>query len=337
MLNYIIKRVLRMIPQLLLISFVAFIIIILPPGDALDIHFNRLRAAGVNINESYEQATRHLYGLDKPWYMQYLKWMHNIIFRFDFGYSFYWEKPAAEVIVKKIPLTFALAFGSILFVWAVGIPIGIFTAVRPSSVAGHFFSVFSYIATGVPPFLLATVLMYTAYAKFGFRVGGLLSPEYQVQGWTLGKFLDMLQHLWLPMILVGITGLPGMIRTIRATMMDELQQQYVIVARSKGLSELTVLLRYPLRLAITPVLSSLLWLLPYLFSGGILVEIILNLPAAGPTLFVSLLLQDMYLAGTYILVIGALTAISSLLSDIILAAADPRIRIGDGEATQWGT
>jgi len=331
--NYIIKRVLRMMPQLLLISFLAFVIIILPPGDALDIHLKRLRAAGLIVDESYEQALRHLYGLDKPWYVQYLKWMRNIIFRFEFGYSFFWDKPAVEVIVKKIPLTFTIAFGSMLFVWAVGIPIGIFTAVRQSSVLGHFFSILSYIAMGVPPFLLATVLMYTAYARFGIRIGGLFSPEYMVQGWTLAKFVDMLQHLWLPIMLVGITGLPGMIRTIRATMMDELQKQYIMVARAKGLSEPTILLRYPLRLAITPVLSSLLWLLPYLFSGGILVEIILNIPAAGPTLFVSLLTQDMYLAGTYVLVIGFLTALSSLLSDIILAAADPRIRIGDGEAT----
>ena len=331
MLSYIVMRLLRTIPQLFLISVIAFVVIQLPPGDYLTEHLNRLRASGMKIDQEEIRRWERRYGLDQPMYQQYLKWIGNIITRFDFGYTFTWAKPVKDVIAGRMGLTVAIGIGSLLFTWVIAIPIGIFVAVKQYSVGDDFFTVLGFIGLAVPDFLLAMVIMYVAYAKFGIKVGGLFSPQYQLEGWSWGKFVNLLQHIWVPIVLIGIGGTASTIRTMRANMLDELRKPYVTVARAKGLSELQVLMRYPVRLAINPIISSVVWLLPWIFSGGMIVAIVLNLPTAGPALYSALRGQDMYLAGSYILMVGALTSLGGLVSDILLAAVDPRIRFGSVE------
>jgi peptide/nickel transport system permease protein len=331
MLSYIIQRIIRAVPQLLLISILAFIIIQLPPGDMVTYQIQRLRSSGVEVSEAQAEALMRQYGMDKPVYQRYLLWISNVITKFDFGYSYTFEKPVAQVITERMGYTFAIALASAIFTWVVAIPIGIFAAVKQYSIADYVITFLTFVGLAVPAFFLAMIIMYVALTKFGIRVGGLFSPEYMVQPWSWGKFLNLLSNLWLPIILLGTGGVAGTIRTMRAMMLDELRKQYVTVARAKGLSEFQVIMRYPVRLAINPILSGLMWLLPWLFSGGIILEIVLNLPTAGPALYASLRQQDMYMAGAYILIIGALTAISALFSDIMLAVSDPRIRFGGVE------
>jgi len=333
MLSFIIQRLLRMIPQLLLISILAFVIIQLPPGDYLTEYMNRLSSTGATVDQATVERFTRMYGLDRPMYQQYLKWIGNIVTRFEFGYSFEWQKPVNEVIGDRMPLTFIIALFAWIVSWGIAIPIGIFAAVRQYSIGDYFFTFVGFIGLAVPPFLLALVIMYVAFDSFGIRVGGLFSPEYQVQGWSLAKVRDLLEHMWLPVLLLAIVGTANIMRTMRATMLDELRKQYVTVARAKGLSEWRVLLSYPVRLAINPILSQTMYVLPWLFSGGMVLEIVLNLPTAGPAMWTSLMAQDMYLAGSYILIIGALTALGGLVSDILLAAVDPRIRFGGVEAS----
>ncbi len=331
MLAYIIQRIIRAIPQLILISILAFIIIQLPPGDIVTYQIRRLQASGVEVSQQQAEALMRQYGMDRPMYQRYLLWISNIVTRFEFGYSYTFEKPVAQVIMERMGYTFAIALASAIFTWVVAIPIGIFAAVRQYSVADYVITFFTFVGLAVPAFFLAMIIMYVALARFGIRVGGLFSPEYMVQPWSWGKFLNLLSNMWLPIILLGTGGVAGTIRTMRAMMLDELRKQYVTVARAKGLSELQVIMRYPVRLAINPIISGLMWLLPWLFSGGIILEIVLNLPTAGPALYSSLRQQDMYMAGAYILITGALTAISALFSDVMLAVADPRIRFGGVE------
>jgi peptide/nickel transport system permease protein len=332
MLSYILRRFVRMVPQLFLISVLAFVIIQLPPGDYLTEHLNRLRESGQELDEAEIRRWEEMYGLDEPMHKQYFKWIWNIVTKLDFGYTFQWNRPVKDVILSRMGLTFLIALGSALFTWIIAIPIGIFVAVRQYSIADYFFTFMGFIGLAVPGFLLALVLMYFAYTEFGLKVGGLFSPEYQLEGWSWAKVVDMLKHMIVPIILLGIGGTANTIRTLRATMLDELRKQYVTVARAKGLSELQMLIHYPVRLAINPIISGVMWLIPWLFSGGTIVEIVLNLPTAGPALYRSLMGQDMYLAGSYILIIGAATAFGSLISDILLGVTDPRIRFERAEA-----
>ncbi len=231
----------------------------------------------------------------------------------------------------RMGLTFAITFSTAIFVYLIAVPIGIFVSVKQYTIADYFFTFLGFIGLAVPGFLLAIVLMYFAYSRFGIRVGGLFSPEYQLEPWSWARFVDLLQHIWVPMLILSVGGTAGIIRTMRAMMLDELRKQYVTVARAKGLSELIVLLKYPVRIAINPMISGIGGWLPYFFSGGMIVEIVLNLPTAGPALNSSLMRQDMDLAGAYVLITGALVAIGNLLSDILLGAIDPRIRFGSVE------
>jgi peptide/nickel transport system permease protein len=331
MLSYIIQRIVRAIPQLMLISVLAFTIIQLPPGDMVTYQLQRLRASGVEVSEAQAEALMRQYGMDKPMPRRYLLWISNIITKFDFGYSYTYEKPVSQVIMERMGYTFAIALFAHIFTWSVAIPIGIYVAVRQYSIADYLVTFITFIGLAVPAFFLALLIMYVALTRFGIRAGGLFSPEYLVQPWSWGKFLNLLSNMWLPIILLGTGGVAGTIRTMRAMMLDELRKQYVTVARAKGLAELLVIVRYPVRLAINPILSSVMWLLPWLFSGGIMVEIVLNLPTAGPALYASLRQQDMYMAGAYVVITGALTAISAIVSDVLLAMSDPRIRFGGVE------
>lgn len=332
MLNYILGRLLRMIPQVFLISVLAFVIIQLPPGDFLTEQINRLRATGATVDEAQVQMLTNLYGLDQPMYVQYFRWIGRIVTQGDFGYSFIRQQSVNEILLSRMGMTFFIAFLAFLVSWGFAIPVGIYVAVRQYSFADYFFTFVGFIGLATPGFLLALVLMYISYAILGIRVGGLYSPEFEPLPMSWPKFVDLLRHLWLPVIILAIAGMANIIRTLRATMLDELRKQYVTVARSKGLSEYQVIMQYPVRIAINPILSQTSYLLAWLFSGGMVVEIVLNLNTAGPVLWRALLQQDMYTAGAYIFILGFLYTIGSLLSDLLLAAIDPRIRFGAMES-----
>jgi len=321
-----------MIPQIILISILAFIIIQLPPGDYLTAQIQRLQATGVTVNQDQIRLLTRTYGLDQPMYVQYLRWIWNIVTRLDFGYSFQWGQPVNDILMSRMGMTLFIAILSFVVCWGFAIPVGIYVAVKQYSVADYFFTFIGFIGLATPGFLLALVLMYICYAKLGIQVGGLFSPEFMPLPMSLAKFLDLLKHLWLPVLILALGVTASIIRTLRATMLDELRKQYVTVARSKGLSELQVLLQYPVRIAINPIVSNFGWLLVWFFSGGTVVEIVLNLDTAGPVLWRALINQDMYTAGAYILITGVLYALGSLLSDLLLAAVDPRIRFGAMEA-----
>lgn len=332
MLGYIVKRVLRMIPLLFLLSILAFTIIHLPPGDYVTEYIANLGQSGASVDESEIARLRQTYGLDRPVHEQYLLWMSNILLRGDFGLSFQWNKPVAEVITERMLLTFLIALCTTAFVWIVAIPIGIYVSVHQYTLSDYVFTLLGFIGLAIPSFLLALLVMYLAYSQLGVKVSGLYAPEYELAPWSFEKIQSMVGRIWVPILILGVGGMAQLIRTMRATMLDELRKPYVTVARAKGLSEFALLIRYPVRIAINPLISTIGWLLPWFVSGGTIVEIVLNLPTAGPVLWNALKLQDMYLAGSYILLIGAMTMIGSLLSDILLAWLDPRIRLGQAEA-----
>jgi len=332
MLNYIIGRLARMIPQIFLISILAFVIIQLPPGDFLTEQINRLRATGATVDEAEVQRLTNMYGLNQPMYTQYFRWIWRIITQLDFGYSFVWQRPVNDILLSRMGTTFFIAFLAFLVSWGFAIPVGIYVAVKQYSLADYFFTFVGFLGLATPGFLVALVLMYISYAVLGIRVGGLYSPEFEPLPMSWAKFVNLLQHLWLPVIILAIAGMANIIRTMRATMLDELRKQYVTVARSKGLSEFQVIMQYPVRIAINPILSQTSYLLVWLFSGGMVVEIVMNLNTAGPVLWQALLRQDMYTAGAYIFIMGILYSLGSLMSDLLLAAIDPRIRFGAMEA-----
>lgn len=332
MLEYIIKRIIRMVPQIFIISVLAFIIIQLPPGDYITEYINRLRSTGVSIDQAEVDRLTKMYGLDQPMYVQYFKWIGNIVTDLDFGYSFSFNKPVNDILLSRMGTTFFIALLSFIVSWGLAIPIGIYVAVKQYSFADYFFTLMGFIGLATPGFLLALVVMYVSWSKFGIAVGGLNSPEYLTAPWSWDRFVDFLGHLWIPVIILAIGGTANVIRTLRATMLDELRKPYVTVAKSKGLSNLTVLRRYPVPIALNPLISTIGWLLVWFFSGGMVVEVVLNLPTAGPVLWTSLLRQDMYTAGAYILIIGVLVTVGSLLSDIALAVIDPRVRFGKLES-----
>jgi peptide/nickel transport system permease protein len=332
MVNYILMRLLRMIPQILIITVLAFIIIQLPPGDFLTERINRLKASGLTVDDAEVERLTKQYGLDKPMYQQYLKWVTGIITKGDFGYSFVFSRDVNEIIGSRMGMTFFIAFLAFVVCWSFAIPVGILVAVKQYTFIDYFFTFLGFIGLAVPGFLLALVLMYVSFEYFGLKVGGLFSQAYELAPWSWAKVVDFLQHIWLPVLILAIGGTANLIRTLRATMLDELRKQYVTVARAKGLPELKVLLNYPVRIAINPIISTFGWLLVWFFSGGTIVEIVLNLDTAGPVLWRALMNQDMYTAGAYIVIVGTLTAIGSLVSDLMLAAIDPRVRLGAMEA-----
>ena len=259
--------------------------------------------------------------------VQYWKWITNIILYGDFGLSFEWQQPVSELIWERMSLTLVLTFSTLLLTWGIALPIGVFSAVKKYSIGDYVVTFFSFLGLAVPSFLLALVLMYFAAVEFGQSVGGLFSEQYQNAPWNFDKFIDFLQHLWIPVVILGVSGTASLIRVMRANMLDELNRPYVTTARAKGLSEFTLLVKYPMRLALNPFISTIAWLLPNLVSGSIIVAIVMSLPTAGPLLLQSLMSQDMYLAGAFILLICALTVVGSLISDILLALVDPRIRL----------
>jgi peptide/nickel transport system permease protein len=316
-----------MLPFLLAISFISFVLIQLPPGDYVTTYIATLAASNEIVDQNTAADLRARFGLDQPMIVQYWKWITNIVLYGDFGLSFEWQQPVSELIWERMSLTLVLTFSTLLLTWGIALPIGVFSAVKKYSIGDYVVTFFSFLGLAVPSFLLALVLMYFAAVEFGQSVGGLFSEQYQNAPWNFDKFIDFLQHLWIPVVILGVSGTASLIRVMRANMLDELNRPYVTTARAKGLSEFTLLVKYPMRLALNPFISTIAWLLPNLVSGSIIVAIVMSLPTAGPLLLQSLMSQDMYLAGAFILLICALTVVGSLISDILLALVDPRIRL----------
>lgn len=326
MFAYVIKRIVYMVPTLFGISVIAFLIIQLPPGDYLTSMIARMQDSGETVDAGQLARLREVYGFDDPFYIQYWKWISGILFRGDFGHSFEWNRPVADLIWDRMGSTLAISLASLAFVWAVAIPIGIYSAVRRHSVGDHVFTFLGFIGLAIPNFILALTLMYVTYRYLGQSVGGLYSQQFVNAPWSWEKVLDLLSHLWIPIIVIGTSGTAALIRILRANLSDELNKPYVITARAKGLPEYRVVLKYPVRMALNPLVSAIGWVLPELISGVTITAIVLNLPTAGPLLLRALTVQDMYLAGSFILLMGVLTLVGMLISDLLLALLDPRIR-----------
>lgn len=326
MLKFISKRLLYMMPTLFGMSVISFLIIQLPPGDYLTSMIATMSDNGQAVDPEQIARLKEIYGFDDPFYVQYLKWIWGIVSRGDFGWSFEWNQPVSGLIWARMGSTLVISLLSLVFVWVVALPIGIYSAVRRNTVADHVFTFFGFIGLAVPNFILALTLMYVAYRYFGQSVGGLNSPQYAEAPWSLAKLGDFMAHLWIPIVIIGASGTAALIRILRANLTDELHKPYVVTARAKGLPEYKVILRYPVRIALNPFVSAIGWILPHLVSGVTIIAIVLNLPTAGPLLFRALVSQDMYLAGSFILLLSALTLVGVLLSDLLLALLDPRIR-----------
>lgn len=315
-----------MIPTLLLISVLSFIIMELPPGDFVTSYIAAQGELGAGEGlESIEEVLRRQWGLDKPLYVRYLRWLGNLLTG-DLGYSLYWRAPVGEIIGSRFFTSMSIALSSTLFVWIVGFPIGIYSATHQYSPSDRVWTLIGFLGLSIPNFLLALILMYSGNVLFGLSIGGLFSTQYMRASWSLGKVLDLLGHVWIPILVVGTAGTAGLIRIMRANLLDELGKSYVEMARSKGLSERRLVLKYPVRIAINPFISSIGWVLPSMISGEVIVSVVLGLPTAGPIFLQALRMQDMQLAGAYLMLISLLTVIGIFLSDILLAVVDPRIR-----------
>lgn len=328
MLPYIARRVVWMIFTLLAVSLVAFVIIQLPPGDFVTSYVARLRAQGETLDASQIAALNAQYGMGQPLYLQYALWMGGVL-RGNFGQSFEWNQPVARLLSQRLPFTLMLGTSALLFTWAISLPVGIISAAKKYSIADNTFTLISFIGLGVPNFLAALGLGYLAFKFFHQSVGGLFSPAFEAAPWNLGKLLDLLAHLWLPVVVIAAQGTAGIIRILRANLLDELNKPYVTTARSKGLPEIRVLLKYPLRVALNPFVSTIGWTLPALLNGEVIISQVLGLQTTGQLLLGALQSQDMYLAGSIILVLSALTVIGTLLSDMLLAVVDPRVRFSN--------
>ena len=328
MLQYIIKRLLLLPFLLFVFSIIAFILIQAPPGDFLTSYIAELAASGSSIERAQIDALRTLYGLDQPYYIQYIKWVSRLLTG-DLGFSLDWQKPISELIGERLALTLALGIGTFIFTWMVAIPIGILSATKQYSFFDYFFTVFNYIGVATPTFMTALVLMWIAFKYYGLSVTGLFSPEYVDATWSLDRTIDLLKHLWLPVVILGMDGTARLARVMRANLLDELKKPYMEMARAKGLSEWRLVMKYPVRLALNPLVSTIGWYLPLIFSGSVIVATVMNLPTIGPMLLRALISQDMYLAGTIILIYMILAIIGTLISDILLAWLDPRIRMED--------
>lgn len=314
-----------MVINIILISILAFVVIQLPPGDYLTSQIERLKQSGGNVEEQIEYL-RDLYGLGLPVHQQYFKWVKGIVLRGDFGQSFAENRAVKDVIAERLPMTIVITLSSLLFAWIIAIPIGVLSAVKQYSVFDYFFTFIAFIGRSIPNFLFALILMFILYEFFGLSIGGLFSVEYQNAAWSFNKVLDLAKHLILPVIVVGTAGTAGMVRVLRSMVFDELGKQYVQTARAKGLAERVVVWKHIFRISILPIISTIGWLLPRLVSGAMITSIVLNLPTTGAVMYKALLNQDMYVAGSFVLLLSSLTIFGTLISDILLGIVDPRIR-----------
>lgn len=337
MFTYFVHRVLIMIPTLLAISALIFVIIELPPGDYLSNQIQELKSRGDTAALAKAEFLRHQYGLDRPFVERYATWLgvwpgpkgFSGLLQGDLGYSFEFDLPVTEVVGDRLLLSFIVSFATIIFTWVVSFPIGVYSATHQYSVGDHSLTFLGFIGLATPNFLLALVLVYFANITFGTSIGGLMDPRYLDQPWSWAKFVSVLEHLWIPVIVIGTSGTAAMIRRLRANLLDELQKQYVVTGRAKGLSPLRLLIKYPLRVSLNPFVSDIGNMLPQVISGAAIVSVVLSLPTTGPMLVHALQAQDQYLAGSFLMFLSLLTVIGMFLSDVALAALDPRIRLGE--------
>jgi peptide/nickel transport system permease protein len=325
MVSYIFRRMAYMLILLLVLSVCAFAIIQLPPGDYITDYIAELRMRGTDVDEAEIEALRHQYGLDKPIYFQYFLWMGKMV-RGNMGWSFAHHRPVSDLLWERLPMTALISVLSLLFVYLVAVPIGIYSATHQYSFADYGFTAIGFVGLATPNFLLALVLMIVFFQLFDLKIGGLFSIAYVNAPWSFAKVLDLLRHLPVPIIVIGTAGTAALIRVLRGSLLDELRKQYVITARAKGLGERPLLFKYPVRMAVNPLVSTMGWLLPEIVSGETIVAIVLGLPTIGPLMFFSLQQQDMFLAGSTIMLLSFLTVIGTLISDLLLVLVDPRIR-----------
>ena len=329
MFQYVVRRLLVAIPTLFAISVVSFVLIQLPPGDFLTTYAATLAAQGESDAVTQQLAAlQEAYGLNEPVYVQYWKWMSGILLRGDFGQSLEWRLPVSLLLWDRMGVTLALTISTLLFTWLLAIPVGVYSATHQYSPLDYLFTAIAFIGLGIPSFMIALIIMWVAFRFFGQDVAGLFSPEYRNAPWSVGKALDLLRHFWIPLVIIGLEGTAGLIRTMRANLLDELNKPYVIAGRARGIDERKLVWEYPTRVALNPFVSTAGFALPALINGATIVGIVLSLPMHGPLLYRALISQDMYLAGGFILLIGALTIVGVLVSDLVLAWIDPRIRYG---------
>lgn len=328
MLGYILRRVLLMIPTLLVISIISFVIIQLPPGDYLTTYAAQMSSQGDTIDAQALEALKERYGLGEPIYVQYFKWISGIILRGDWGQSMEWQKPVKDLIWERLALTMLLSSVAIVVSWFVAIPVGVYSATHQYSIPDYVMSVISFVGVGTPGFLLALIVMWLAMSQLNQNVGGLFSNDFLLAPWSVNKVVDMLKHLWIPVVIIALESTAGSIRTTRANLLDELNKPYVETARAKGLEEGKLIWKYPVRVALNPFFSTIGWSLASLISGQTLIAVVLSLQTTGPMMLRALMSQDMYLAGSFLLLLSSLTVIGTLISDIVLAWVDPRIRLG---------
>ena len=328
MLAYIGRRALLAVFTVWAISVLSFAIIQLPPGDYVTSYIAQMASMGSMVTDEEAQNLRIQYGLGQPIYIQYLKWMRLVVVG-DFGFSMEWRRPVTEVIGDRLWLTVVVSVAALILTWALALPIGIYSAVRQYSVGDYVATFIGFIGLAVPNFLLALVILYFGFTLFNANVGGLFSPEFQDAPWSAGRAWDLVKHLPVPALILGLAGTAQQIRIMRANLLDELRKPYVVTARSKGLTEARVILKYPVRVALNPFASTIGYTLPYIVSGSIIVSLVLSLPTVGPLLLRALISQDMFLAGTIVLLLGVMTVIGTLISDILLVWVDPRIRLED--------
>jgi peptide/nickel transport system permease protein len=326
MLDYLVRRLLVMIPTLLVVSVLVFVIIQLPEGDFLTSHIAELEAQGESISEGKIAFIRQQYVLDKQPVGRNIELLGGML-QLYFGYSFEYNLPVSEVVKDRLILSFVLSFATILFTWAVAFPIGVYSATHQYSWADHGLTLIGFLGLATPNFLLALVMLYFANVVFGTSIGGLMDPVYLNQSMSWAKFVSVLEHLWIPVVVIGTSGTAGMIRRLRANLLDELRKQYVVTARAKGLAPMKVLIKYPLRMALNPFIADIGNLLPQVISGAAIVSVVLSLPTTGPMMLSALKSQDMYLAGSFLMFLSSLTVVGMFISDIALAMLDPRIRL----------
>jgi len=325
LLVYIARRILWAIPLLFAVSLIAFALITAPPGDYLTTFAATLAQSGDVVDEARLDALRERYGFDQPFIIQYFRWIGGVL-QGDFGISFEWQQPVSQLIWERMALSVTLALATLMFTWAMALPIGIYSAVRKYSIGDYFFTTIGFVGLATPNFLFALVLMYVAVVHFGSDVSGLFSEQYQDAPWSLAKMGDLAAHIWIPVIILGTSATASLVRIMRANLLDELHRPYVTTARAKGLSEWRLILKYPVRIAINPFISTIGWAFPQLISGAVITAFVLSLPTSGPLMLQALLAQDMYLAGAFILLLCCLSIVGMLVSDILLAVIDPRIR-----------
>ncbi len=329
MLSYLVHRILIMIPTLLAISALTFIIIQLPPGDYLETYIAELESQGESVDPAKIQYLREQYGLDQPMIVQYAYWLGGLL-QGDMGYSFEYSQPVSRIVGDRLLLTVVVTLATVVFTYVVAFPIGVYSATHQYSWNDYGLTFLGFLGLATPNFLLALVLLYLSNRYLGISIGGLMEPEYVDQPWSMGKFVSVVQHLLVPTIVIGSAGTAGMIRRLRANLLDELQKQYVVTGRAKGLPPLKLLLKYPLRMSLNPFISDIGDLLPELVSGSVIVSVVMALPTTGPMLLDALRSQDMYLAGSFLMFLAMLTVVGMFISDLALAVLDPRIRLHGG-------